>query len=203
MSIPKVLFQTSRDRLEEHVEQKFRKHMNNDWQYLHFVDSEIIQFFEENYLSEFPDIVNKFNSIPTGAHKADLFRYYYLYVKGGVFVDSDAMITENIEEVTRDYSFFSVQGGGDGIFQGFIGCCPKNEIIYKALVDAYNIDLNLLANCYLLLCFNLHKIIHHNTYDFKYKLYYDKPLNESEYGIYDENDKLILIHYHLLKNIPK
>ena len=30
MSIPKVLFQTSRDRLEEHVEQKFRKHMNND-----------------------------------------------------------------------------------------------------------------------------------------------------------------------------
>lgn len=69
---------------------------------------------------------------------------------------------------------FSVQGGDNGIFQGLIGGSPKNEIIYKALLDAYNIDIELLSKKYLLLCYNLHNIIHDNSYNFKYNLYHDK-----------------------------
>jgi mannosyltransferase OCH1-like enzyme len=200
--IPKVLFQTSIKKPEQYIVDKFTSNMNNEWKYCHFNDEEIIDFFKKNYLEEFSDIIAKFNSMPKGAHKADLFRYYYIYVKGGVYVDSDAMITVNIDEIVKDYSFFSVQGGNNGIFQGLIGACPKNEIIYKALLDAYNINIELLSKIYLLLCYNLHKIIHDNSYNFKYKLYHDKKLSNDEYGIYD-GDKLILIHYCTKKIIPR
>ena len=43
-------------------------------------DNEIIEFFKNNKLDEFPNIIEKFYSMPTGAHKADLFRYYFLYI---------------------------------------------------------------------------------------------------------------------------
>ena len=199
--IPKILFQTSIKKPQQYVIDKFVNNMSNEWKYLHFNDEEIIDFFKNNYLEEFSDIIAKFHSMPTGAHKADLFRYYYIYVCGGVFVDSDAMITVNIDEIVRDFSFLSVQGGNNGIFQGLIGGSPKNEIIYKALLDAYNINIELLSKKYLLLCYNLHNIIHDNSYHFKYKLYTDKPISNDEYGIFD-NDKLILIHYYRKKVVP-
>ena len=41
--------------------------------------------------------------MPIGAHKADLFRYYYLYINGGVYIDSDLMITTNIENIILNY----------------------------------------------------------------------------------------------------
>ena len=43
-----------------------------------------------------------------GAHRADLFRYYYLYMEGGVFIDSDAMLMKDLNEIVADYEFFTV-----------------------------------------------------------------------------------------------
>ena len=45
----------------------------------------------------------KYNSIKLGTHRADLFRYYYLYINGGIFIDSDAMIETDIENIIKDY----------------------------------------------------------------------------------------------------
>ena len=84
--------------------------------------------------------------MPTGAHKADLFRYYYLYIYGGVFIDSDLMITTNIVNIIKDYNLITVQGGGDGIFQGLLASTPKNKIMYDCLLDAYNINASLKDN---------------------------------------------------------
>jgi mannosyltransferase OCH1-like enzyme len=66
------------------------------------------RFFYKNPLNEFPLIVEKFNSIKGGAHKADLFRYYYLYINGGVFLDSDAMLQTKIINCAENYDFFTV-----------------------------------------------------------------------------------------------
>jgi mannosyltransferase OCH1-like enzyme len=100
--IPNTIFQTSIEKPEKCLVDKIIKKCP-DWTYKHFNDEEIISFFNENYIEEFKDIVKKFNNMPTGAHKADLFRYYYLYLNGGVFIDSDAMIEVNIEDVVQDY----------------------------------------------------------------------------------------------------
>ena len=139
--IPSILFQTSKTPPLKHVMNEL-KEKSKGWTYMHFTDKEILQFFKDYPLHEFPEIVEKFNSIQQGAHKADLFRYYFLYVKGGVFIDSDAMLQVDLDTVVKDYAFFSVDSkhiNPKSIFQGLIGATPKNKIIYEALKDMYTI----------------------------------------------------------------
>ena len=209
--IPKIIFQTSRNKPEQYVIDKIISKCP-DWKYFHYNDVEIKTFFNENYIEEFKDIVKKFDKIPRGQHKADLFRYYYLYLNGGVFIDSDAMVEMNIENIIKDYTFFSVDSyyNPHSIFQGFIGSTPKNKLIYLALKDAYNIDINLLSNDYHLLCKNLYKIIKNNTNNLfidstndKIHLYREKYYNNDCAEIYNNDNKTVLLHYFGNKIIPR
>ena len=179
--------------------------INPSWRYQHFNDDEIIQFFNENPHPEFPQIIERFDLLNNGAHKADLFRYYYLYLRGGVFMDSDAMIYRNINQIIKDYSFFSVNSTAHpgSIFQGIIGAEANNPIIYMALQDAYEIDLNLLKNNYHQLCRNLYKIIHTNSFDFKIKLYRELRENTKGDRILDDDQNVIFMHYWKDKKIPR
>ena len=207
--IPNTIFQTSIEKPEKYVIDKIIKSCP-DWTYKHFNDEEIISFFNENYIEEFKDIVKKFNNMPTGAHKADLFRYYYLYLNGGVFLDSDAMLEVNIEDIVQDYDFFSVKAMfynknfKDGIlFQGFLGCTPKNYIIYNALQNAYHIDVEKLRNSYHLLCYNLYYIVkkYMNTSMYKIKIYQEYK-RDGYTETYNDKNESILTHYYLEKKIP-
>ena len=208
MIIPKVIVQTSRNLPYEYVVNMI---MNNSpgWEYHHFTDNDVIKFFIDNPLDEFPNVIKKFFSFNYGEHRADLFRYYYLYVKGGVYMDTDAMIEDNIENIVKDYEFFSVNSSyfPNTIFQGFIGCVPKHPIIYEALKDLYFIDnQQLLANFHTL-CKNMYDMV--ATYknvniDSKIKLFEEIYGNENDAHIVDteRNNILVLVHYHIKKIIP-
>jgi mannosyltransferase OCH1-like enzyme len=106
MVIPKVIFQTSKNKRPYPYIVKMIKNKAPEWEYIHFTDLEIIRFFVNNPLNEFSNIINKFKSIKNGSHKADLFRYYFLYIKGGVFIDDDAMIQYDMNNISVDYDFF-------------------------------------------------------------------------------------------------
>jgi mannosyltransferase OCH1-like enzyme len=203
VKIPKVIFQTSIYKPEKYIIDKILSKCNS-YKYLHFNDEEIIDFFKKNYIEEFKNIIKKFNNISNGAHKADLFRYYFLYINGGIFIDSDAMIETNIENIVKNYEFISVNSNNisNSIFQGFIGSISKNNIIYEALKDIYNIDLNLLKNDYHLICKNLYNIIKNNNID-NIKLYDEKIFIEKGIAKILDKDILIMIHYWRDKIIPK
>jgi hypothetical protein len=203
-NIPKIIFQTSKEKPEQYVIDKILSKCDH-WKYIHYNDEEAIQFFRENYIEEFKDIIAKFNEIPNGAHKADLFRYYHLYVTGGVFIDSDAMIKMNIENIIKDYEFFSINSAynPNTIFQGFIGSTPKNIIIYHALKDVYNINISDLSNYYHLLCRNLYNIIHNNEFNVKYHLYKEGFYNYECAKCMDDNNEIILLHFWKHKTIPR
>jgi len=204
-TIPKCFVQTSYDKLPRYIGDKLKSFSSPEWTYSHYNDSEIIEYFQQNPIEECPNIIEKFYQMPSGPHRADLFRYYYLYIQGGVYIDSDAMITTNIENIVQQYQFVSVQGGGDSIFQGVLCSTPKNEIVYRALIDVYNIDVEALRKNYHLICQNLHNIVHGSSYDYSIKLYHDKPISNSEYGIFDtinNAEHLIAVHYYKTKIIP-
>lgn len=202
--IPKIIFQTSVNKPNEYLVNMI-KNLSPDWTYIHFNDNEIIDFFKNNYLEEFPNIIEKFNSIKTGAHKADLFRYYFIYIKGGVFLDSDAMLQKNINEIVKDYDFFTVESTHYCplcIFQGLIGANPNNQIIYEALKDIYNIDNQLLIEDYLIICKNLYNILK-KKWNYKIKIYKEIYGSNKVAITVDNNDNsLIIAHYFDSKIVP-
>jgi len=202
--ISKIIMQKTQFKQESYVVDNIKLLIPNDWNYVNFCNGEEIQFFKENPLDEFPNIIEKFNSMPCQPHKADLFRYYYLYIYGGVFIDGDAMIYDNITNIIKDNSFVSVIGlDNTTLFNGFICTFPKNPILYKALEYAYNVERNNFMNNYDLLCKHLYKVVHNTNYNFKIKLYkeYTYHAGESAKTINDDG-KIIVIHYYKYKIIP-
>jgi len=135
--IPKIIFQTCIYKPCNFQIETIQK-MAPGWEYKHFIDSEIINFIKENPISEFENSIQVFNSL-NGAHKADFFRYYYLYLNGGVYIDSDARLESDINKITEGNSFFTVKSAIENckIFNGFIATEPKNKIIYESLKWIY------------------------------------------------------------------
>jgi lipopolysaccharide biosynthesis glycosyltransferase len=177
--IPKIFFQTSKAPLRPYLGKMIREHLTDEWTYMHFLDSDILTFFQENPLEEFPRVSEKFKALKNGEHKADLFRYYFLFVKGGVFLDSDAMIYAPITDIVKDYRFFSVRSTlvPDSIFQGILGSEPGNPLIYRALKSFYSMDALVLEFNYHFLCKELFTFYQEIPEDQKaaYKLYTENP----------------------------
>ena len=219
--IPKIIMQTAKEKPEQYIINMIHK-FTPDWEYIHFIDSEIITYFKNNPLKEFPNIIDKFNSFTIGQHKADLFRYYFLYINGGVFMDSDAMFGVNIDTIIKKYdSIFIKSFMSDAcLFNGFIITYPKNPIIYDALKHTYNTENVILKIHYHYLCEELWKIYHnHNLPNMKiyqehnkaHEGYNNKIYNwgDDNYGekhggsiILNDEGETILNHYWHTKIIP-
>ena len=203
--ISKIIMQTSK------VDQKlYVKNMIMNkcigYEYLHFVDDDIIDFFNNNAIDEFPNIINVFNSFTLGQHKADLFRYYFLYLKGGVFIDSDAILEENIDVIIGNFDSIFVKSfcNNTHLFNGFICTYPKSQIIYEALKHAYNTDNSVLMNSYHHLCEELLRIFDRLKLP-NMKIYQEIDKTQEGYGgsiIVNDNGRKILSHYWQSKIIP-
>lgn len=135
--IPKIIIQVTK-RYQPSYITDFMKIRFPDWVYINFTDAEIYQYFEEYPHHEFKNIKNVFDNIRKGEHRSDLFRYYYLYINGGVYVDGDLNVEGDLDDILRNGTkkFVSVHAypiNSKMIFNGFIGCTPKHPILHKAL----------------------------------------------------------------------
>lgn len=198
--IPKLIIQTSLQKTPQYIKKSFL-HILPDFEYKHFNDNEIIQFFQKNVIEEFPDVIQIFLSIKNGAHKADFFRYYYLYINGGIYIDSDAMIIHHLNDFINDYEFFTVESclNNDSIFNGFIGCVKNHPIIYKALHHIYYINKNELSQNYFIICKKLKTFINQFQNKNNILILKEKKQNNLNDYIYISsyyNDIPILKHYY-------
>lgn len=202
--IPKNILQTHHSDLPHNV----RDHLNkkaHGYNYEFFKDEDIVIFMKNNPLQEFPNIVDRFNNIKIGQHKADLFRYYYLYIKGGVFIDSDAMIQKNLDDIIVSYNFVTIICRDPSLyFNGFIATEPLNIIMYEAIKAIYYCNLNDLNNDYFRIVRDFKIIVDNHKNKFKYKLYLEKGDWNGMMPTVDEqnNDEVILKHYYGSKVVP-
>ncbi len=211
--IPRVIMQTSVTKPENYIVELINNFCPN-WKYIHFTDNEIIKYFNDNPISEFPDIVNKFNSFTKGQHKADLFRYYFLYINGGIFLDSDAIFEVNVENIIKDYSCIFVKSfmPNTHLFNGFIATYSKNPIIYEALKHAYYTEDDILVKHYHYFCEELYRIYNRHISTgiinpITVKVYQEHTKHNEGYGgsiiLDDINGSKIISHYWESKKIPQ
>jgi len=210
MKIPKIIIQISLFKQPAYIIQLIKSKCA-DWEYIHFTDDKIITYLKENPIIEFPNAIDIFNTFENGAHKSDFFRYYFLYLNGGVYIDSDAMLEIDIEKVVDNYSFFTVKSAlnNGSMFNGFIGCEKNNTIIYSALKNLYTVDKSILKNDYFYICKDLYNIIDNyniilndmfaNSKDIigvKNMIYNEIPTENGICRTINSKNELLLLHYY-------
>jgi len=199
--IPKVFFQTSKKSPTKIFIYLIKKKLGPDWKYVHFDDLQMIQFIEDHPIVGLENILSKISKL-SGPHKADIFRYYFIYLNGGFFMDSDAMLYENIEKVIADFELVTVNSSchPGSIFQGIIGANSGNQIIKEALYKAYETDIKSIKSDYHLFCKQLFKIVQSNP---KNKILLLKEHRPNSMGdlITDDQNHIIFKHYWKRKKI--
>jgi hypothetical protein len=201
-----------------YVNEMWESRVDDTWKIEWFDDTRIISFFKENPLPEFPNIVEVFHSFKDGGHKTDLFRYYYLYLNGGFFIDSDLMVHMHMNDIyPTGYDHLLVHTPKEVfenyhptittpcIFNGLIGCIPKSQLIYDALNHAYNVDAIILDKQRLYFVHSLYLISekYKNNYNIKTFFEYILHKDAKEAYIRDGNNCKISTHYFVTKTIPK
>ena len=61
---------------------------NPDYKYIFYDAQQRIDFIKQNFQRP---VLTAYSDIIPGAFKADLFRYCVLYIKGGIYADSDTI----------------------------------------------------------------------------------------------------------------
>jgi mannosyltransferase OCH1-like enzyme len=208
--IPKILLQTTREKIPQYVIDMLTKRMSPEWRHEIFNDETSIKYLESTPSTEFPDLVKLYKSIKTGAHRSDLFRYWYLYNNGGVFLDDDAMIYIDLDCIIKDYECFFVQCYHAGLtltFNGFLGVEPKNEIIYDSLKALYYTAPNDLAsqqtdlNKYLRVLIDTNTAYNSHQHKYNHLLMHEEWDQDSGIATTSHNGKVIMKHFQISKII--
>ena len=204
MKIPKILFQISDLRPAKYLKEQM-KEACDDWSYINFLESDIINYINNNPIPEFENSLEKFKNGST-VYKTSFFKYFFLYINGGVYLNSQCMVEKNITKSIEKCSFFAVQSciKMDSLFNGFIGCESKNQIIYEALKDIYQLDQEKLKENFDLPLQNLHKIVENYKLVVKKEEIYifSEKIEGNESNIKNEMDEIILKHYFKNDCIP-
>ena len=141
ISIPKKIIQTWK---HKDLNSEFQKIVdlwkinNPNYTYTFFDDRDCEQFIKE-YFDE--DVLNIYNCIIPGAYKSDLFRYCYLYINGGVYIDIDTLcigkldnfLLPNVEFIVPIDLNITHLEGNHNIFNTFIGSIPKHPILLNCI----------------------------------------------------------------------
>ena len=133
--IPKIIIQTvgNKNTIHKKIYNNI-KNYGNGYMHLIFNDNDCIQFFVKfkNYLPD--NIITIFNKLK-GAHKADLFRYVFLYIYGGIYLDIKTELIEDLDKTFNKNLLYSVLSIiPNTIYQGIIVSPAKNPI-FKDLIN--------------------------------------------------------------------
>ena len=199
----KEIFQTSRYSQPAHIMNQIMDKALG-WTYKHFTDEDVLSYFKNNPDPEFVNISKKFYEIKSGPHKADLFRYFYLYQNGGLFIDSDLGIEYDINELVKDADLMTVSSDIDGrAFNGFLYSDAKNPIIYQCLKHIYEISIDVLDQNYDIVCeFLLEQIKKHPEQKIVLHNWSHWDGVEFPHAMYNQDQEMIALHYWKTKEIP-
>jgi hypothetical protein len=146
MKIPKRIIQLSKIEFSNKYKNKLLE-LNNDWEYNYFDNNSMQNYIINNPIQELTNAINVYNNFIEEKNKYDFFKYYYLYLNGGIYIDYDIILKTSLTSLLINVTFFCCKSmfKNNCMFNGFIGCEPKNYLIYEALKHLYHIDNRILS----------------------------------------------------------
>ena len=101
--IPKLIIQTNEkldmhDVLAENCRQSLRL-LNPEYDYVFFTKTERRKFIKSHFD---PSVLLAYDTLAAGAFQADLFRYCFLYIKGGIYVDDKCIARKPFRNIIKD-----------------------------------------------------------------------------------------------------
>jgi mannosyltransferase OCH1-like enzyme len=195
--VPRVCFQTSKEPIKPYIVEQLKQNLHG-WEYRHFTDDQIMEFFRNERHPKYSEeaLVAKFNSFTYGEHKADLFRYYYLLMKGGVFIDSDLLISIPLTEIIGNNHFVSVRAlqPVGSVFNGFLAATPDHPIIQDAMEDIMKVENETLKGFYHLLVARLGTFVDKHMGP-GIMLLKEISNDNKSCNIADSSGKIVMVHY--------
>ena len=134
--IPKKVMQTYFDisKIPQKVYTNIAEYANG-FEHIIYDDNLALLFLDEFYSK---DVVNAFNKLQNGAHKADLLRYCLLYIYGGIYLDIKTELITPLTDIFYSNSdidiYVVLQHAKNGIYNGVIAAKPRNKIFLE-LID--------------------------------------------------------------------
>ncbi len=218
--IPKVIVSTyiDKNKIPQKVFDNIKEYAPN-YKFIIYDDYEIISFLKKHFNSE---VLKTFFELRRGAHKADLFRYCYLYFYGGVYLDIKTRLTKNINSIFNKHNvnFYTVLSmHKPTIYQGIIATKPRNPIFLNLINHMITVEKPIKKYFEFTSDFYNKLRIFYKNFEFKNGFYRDpynkfnlylfeekctRNSNDCEDGldkykrccyIYDKNEKIIKVRY--------
>lgn len=127
VKIPKIIMQTWKTHnVPDHWKSSPEsiKKLMPDWRYILLSDDDNYEFMKKY----FPEYLDVYESLEYSIMKADLIRYAFLYIHGGIYLDLDIEITKPLDELfhKRGDIYLVESGNAGGIYtNSFMASKPK------------------------------------------------------------------------------
>lgn len=130
-NIQKTIYQTWETKtLPEEIIQEIESMMklNPEFDHCLYNDEEMHSFIKNNYDT---DVQKAYESLNIGAAKADLWRYLILFKNGGVYLDIDSLIINNLKKliVNDNHAIISRERNPNKFVQWMLIYPPKHPIL--------------------------------------------------------------------------
>jgi mannosyltransferase OCH1-like enzyme len=110
------------------------KEMNLDYTFTIFDDNECRDFIANHFDST---ILKAYDDIIPAAFKADLWRYCYLYINGGVYLDIKTVCAKPLNAILHNKEILLIRDiNNEWIYNGIIGVPPAHPLIKIALDES-------------------------------------------------------------------
>tara|TARA_B110000483_G_scaffold235634_1_gene307458 strand:+ start:4763 stop:5965 length:1203 start_codon:yes stop_codon:yes gene_type:complete len=173
---------------------------NPSYEYQFFNDIEMRNFIKDNFIvnildnselnNDIPDILKSFDLLKCGALKADLFRYCYLYIHGGIYIDSKVSNIVELDNIINedDKNIICLDDAKNSLYNGIM-IMDKNN--FKLLQLLQEIIVNIQEQHYLQ---DIHEPTGNKIY---YKYFKDESfrLNKRANNVYMNNSVIFKCDY--------
>ncbi len=135
--IPRNFYQTHQgwgkvgDKCREFMDKLIK--LNPEWTHHFFDDTQCAQMIEEHFDKR---TLGAFKKLKAGAAKADLWRYCVIYIHGGLYLDMDADVSMNFNELLRlsnNPDFLLFYDGHPTLVQYVFAAQPKSKFLKRAV----------------------------------------------------------------------